>query len=98
MTTTETFVDVTRRSQEAFLQIWTDGVQKYFGLLSTPDAKAPDVPTTEEVVDHAFDFAATVLATQREYTKSWLAATKALASSTAWMAQGTAKGATPKKS
>ncbi|MGH3695909.1 MAG: hypothetical protein ACRDRX_18280 [Pseudonocardiaceae bacterium] len=99
MTTTETFIDVTRRSQEAFMQIWTDGVQRYFELLPAPDAKTPPgVPTPEEVVDHVFDFAATVLATQREYTKSWLAATKAVASSTAWVAQNTTKGATSKKS
>lgn len=98
MTTTETFVDVTRRSQEAFMQIWTDGVQRYFGLLPAPDAKAPGVPSPEEVVDNAFNFAETVLATQREYTKSWLAATKAVASSTAWVAQNATKAATTKKS
>lgn len=91
MTTTETFVDVTRRSQEAFMQLWMDGVHRYFGLPSAPDTKAPGAPTTEEVVDYTFDFAETVLAGQREYTKRMLAATKALARSTAEVAQSTAK-------
>jgi hypothetical protein len=97
MTTTETFVDVARRNQEAFMQIWMDGVHRYFGLLSAPDAKAPGAPTTEEVVDHTFDFAETVLASQREYTKRMLAVTKAVASSTAKDAQSTTKDSAPTK-
>lgn len=98
MTTTETFGEATRRSQEAFMQIWTDGVRKFWGLVSAADAKVSSVFTAEEVVDNAFDFAEKVLATQREYTKSWLAATKSIASSTAWLAQSATKDATSEKS
>jgi hypothetical protein len=95
MTTTETFVEATRRSQEAFMQLWTDGVRRYFGLLPTPDAK---VPSAEEVVDNVFDFAEAVLATQREYAKSMLATTKSVAKEASWMAQDVAKNTTSKDS
>ena len=98
MTTSETMTEVTRRSQEAFssaVQIWAESVQRVVGLLPTPDAK---VPSAEEVVDKAFDFYAQALTTQREITKSMLAATRSAASSAAWIAQSAAKSANSKKS
>ena len=82
MTTTETsFIEATRRSQKAFLQVWTD-----------------TVPSVEEVVDHAFDYAEALLEVQRASVKSMLAANKSIASNTAWIAQGMDKGTTSKKS
>ena len=107
MTTTETsFIEATRRSQQAFLQVWTDTMYRFFGLLPTPDGKAlsaadakvPTVPSVEEVVDHAFDYAEAVLGVQRACVKSMLAANKSIASNTAWIAQGMDKGTTSKKS
>ena len=94
MTTTETFVEATRRNQEAFIHTWADGVQKFWGLMPTGNAKAPSVPSAEEVVNHTFDFAEKVLATQREFVLSMLAAaTKSAASNTAWLAQNATKDA-----
>jgi hypothetical protein len=93
MTTSETMTEVTRRSQEAFssaVQIWAESLQRFVGLLPAPEAK---VPSAEEVVDRAFDFAAQALITQREFTKSMLAASRSAASSAAWVAQGATKGA-----
>ncbi|MGH3822200.1 MAG: hypothetical protein ACRDRA_05070 [Pseudonocardiaceae bacterium] len=96
MTTTETFVEATRRNQEAFMYVWTDGVRKFWELASAAngkvsDEKAPGVPTAEEVVDNAFDFAEKVLVVQRGYVKCWLAAVKSMTSSTAWLAQSATK-------
>jgi hypothetical protein len=96
-TATETFVEAARRNQEAFLHMWTDSVQKFWGLVPAADATAPSVPSAEEVVDNAFDFAQKVLATQRELTKTMLAATKSVASNTAWLAQNSTKGTSAKK-
>ncbi|MCA1835061.1 MAG: hypothetical protein LC721_01455 [Actinobacteria bacterium] len=87
MTTSETMTEVTRRSQEAFasaVQIWADSLQRFVGLLPASDAT---VPSADEVVDRAYDFAAQALATQREFTKSILAASRSAASSAAWVAQ-----------
>jgi hypothetical protein len=77
MTTShETIADTTYRGHEATihaLQNWADGVQKFYGWLPTRDVK---VPSAAEVVDHYFDFVEHVLATQREFAKNLLAATK----------------------
>jgi hypothetical protein len=94
MTTSETMAEVTRRSQEAFasaVQIWADSLQRFAGLLPASDAK---VPSADEVVDRAYDFAAQALVTQREFTKSILAATRSAASSAAWVAQDATTQAT----
>jgi hypothetical protein len=95
-TSQETITEATRRSQEAIAsaaQIWAEGVHKFVGLMPTPDAKVPSVDfrLIEEVVDNAFDFAEQALATQREFTKSLLAATKSVASNAAWVAQSAVK-------
>lgn len=102
-TATDTFVDETRRNQEAFMDVWTDGVRKFWGLAEVANskvsnAKAPGVPSADDVVDHAFDFAEKVLAAERAYLKCWLAAVKSMTSSTAWLAQSATKEATSKKS
>lgn len=102
MTTAESVVETTRRNQEAFVHIWVDGVRKFWGLAPLTDAKiadpkVPGVPTADEVVDNAFNFAEKVLSTQREFIKSWLAASKSVASSTAWLAQSATKDGNSKK-
>lgn len=94
MTTTETMDELTRRGQDAFvsaIQIWADALRPYVGLLPAPDSK---VPTAEEVVDKAYDFAAQALVTQREFTKKMLAA----ASSVPWAPHNATKDAAAKKS
>lgn len=94
MTTTETMAEVTRRSQEAFVgavQIWADSIQGFVDLLPAPDA---EMPSADDVVDKAFDFFAQALATQREATKSLLAAGKSVVSGAAWVARGATENAT----
>jgi hypothetical protein len=107
MTTTETpFMEATRRTQRAFLQLWADSTYRFLSLLPVPDGKAPragdarvpHVPTVEEVVDDAFDCADAVLGVQRECVKSMLALNRSVANSAASMAQSTDKEAAPKKS
>ena len=93
MTTAETMAEVTRRSQEAFasaMQIWADSVQRFAGLMPAPDSK---MFSADEVVDRAYDWAAQALVTQREFTKSMLAATKSAASTAVWVAQDLPKAA-----
>jgi hypothetical protein len=93
MTTEETMVEMTRRGQEAFSQtmrIYADAWKPILSMWPALDAKAP---SAEEVVDKAYDFAAQALATQREFTKSVLAATRSAASSAAWMAKETTHAA-----
>lgn len=102
-TATDTFVEETRRNQEALMDVWTDGVRKFWGMTAAAngkvaDAKVPGVPPVEEVVDNAFDFADKVLAAERAYIKCWLAAVKSMTSSTAWLAQSATKDPTSKKS
>jgi hypothetical protein len=73
----ETMTDTIHRGQEAAvgaLQTWADGVQRLCGWLPSRDSK---MPSAAEVVDHYFDFAEHVLATQRHFTMSLLTATKA---------------------
>jgi hypothetical protein len=96
MTTAETMVEMTRRGQEAFagaMRIYTEAWKPILGMWPTPDGKSPDA---EEVVDKAYDCAAQALATQRELTKSFLAATRSVASNAAWMAQEITKTADAK--
>jgi pyoverdine/dityrosine biosynthesis protein Dit1 len=93
MTTAETMAEMTRRGQEAFartMRIYADAWKPVLSMWPALDAKAP---SAEEVVDKAYDFAAQALATQREFTKSMLAATRSAASSAAWMAKETTNAA-----
>jgi hypothetical protein len=89
----DTIADTARRGQEAVtsaLQIWADSVQKLVGSLPTPDAR---VPRADEVVDQVFGFAEQMLVTQREFTKSVLAATTSAATNVASAATNTANAA-----
>ncbi len=102
-TNTETpFMAATRRGQDAFMQVWKDTMYRYFGVMPEPGDQAaimpPGVPTAEEVVDHAFDYADAMLDIQRAYVKGVLAANKSVNTLAAWMSQGADKGANTKKS
>lgn len=87
-TSQETLTEATREAIASSVQIWADSVQRFVGLMPTPDAK---VPSPEEVVDNMFAFAAQGLATQREFIKSLLAASKSAATNAAWVSQGGVK-------
>jgi hypothetical protein len=97
-TSQETINDAARRGQTAFanaLRVWADGVGKFVGSMSAPNAKAP---TAEEVMNNFFHFAAQALATEREFTKRLLAATRSAATNATWAAQSVANNAATKKS
>jgi hypothetical protein len=79
-TSQETMNDAARRGQEAIasaLQIWTDSVQRFVPVSDTKLRGAV------EAVDSMFDFAEQMLLTQREFTKSLLAATTSAATKAA---------------
>jgi hypothetical protein len=87
MTTSETMAEVTRRGQEAFasaMKIWADSWRPFVGMWQAPGDK---VPSADEFVDRAYDYAAQALAAQRDFTKSMLAVTRSTASKAAWVAQ-----------
>ncbi|MGH3982882.1 MAG: hypothetical protein ACRDST_09445 [Pseudonocardiaceae bacterium] len=88
-TSQETMTDTARRGQEAItsaMQIWLDNLHWL----------APDSDTklrgAVEAVDKMYDFADHMLITQREFTKSWLAAYASFATNAAYVAQDAAKG------
>lgn len=79
-TSQETMTEAARRGQEAItsaLQIWTDSVQQFVPVSDTKLRGAV------EAVDNMFDFAEQMLVTQREFTKSILAATTSAATKAA---------------
>ena len=79
-TSQETMTDAARRGQEAItsaLQIWTESVQRFMPASDTRLRGAV------EAVDSMFDFAEQILMTQREFTKSLLAATTSAATKAA---------------
>src|SRR5437870_1220785 len=97
-TSQETINDAARRGQTAFanaLRVWADGVGMFVGSTSAPNAKAS---TAEEVMDNFFNFAAQALATQREFTKYLLAATRSAVANATWAAQIVANNTATKKS
>jgi hypothetical protein len=72
--TQEPLTDVARQSQEAFtkpLQAWSDMMQTFTRSLTGGQFRLPDA---QALVDNMFDFAEQVLASQREFTKTLLAA------------------------
>jgi hypothetical protein len=79
MTTShDTTSNASRRGQEGYtdlLRLWADNVQKWIGSVPPLDAKR-----INQVVDDCFDVAERVLATQREFTKNFIAATASVAS------------------
>ena len=66
--------DLARKSQDALSSLihsWTETIQSFTGGLSGAQSRPPDV---QRIVDSVFDFAEQLLANQREFTKSLLAA------------------------
>ena len=87
-TSQETMTEAARRGQEAIasaLQIWTDSVQRFVPVSDTRLSGAV------EAVDTMFDFAEQMLVTQREFTKSLLAATTSAATRAAAATQDAAR-------
>ena len=87
-TSQETMTDTARRGQEAItsaMQIWLDNLHRW----------APDSDTklrgAVEVVDKMYDFADHMLVTQREFTKTWLAAYASFVTKAAYVAEDAAK-------
>src|SRR5436305_15025214 len=87
-TSQETITEAARRGQEAIasaLQIWTDSVQRFVPVSDTRFSGAVDA------VDTMLDFAEQMLVTQREFTKSLLAATTSAATRAAAATQHAAR-------
>ena len=71
---TDQFVDIAKRSQEAVttaVRTWADSVQSFAGNLTAGHAQLPD---PQSVVDGYFDFAEKVLATQRRVASELISA------------------------
>ncbi|MGH3784005.1 MAG: hypothetical protein ACRDRO_26160 [Pseudonocardiaceae bacterium] len=83
----ETMTDAARRGQEAWLQIWTDSVERFMPVSDTKLRGAV------EAVDGMFDFAEQMLMIQREFAKSMLTATTSAATKAASYTREAAKEA-----
>lgn len=87
-TSQETMTDAARRGQDAItnaMQIWADTFQRFMPVSDTRLRGAV------EAVDGMYDFAEQMLLTQREFTKSLLAATTSAATKAAYAAQDATK-------
>lgn len=87
-TSQETMTDAARRGQDAItsaMQIWADTFQRFLPVSDTKLRGAV------EAVDGMYDFAEQMLLTQREFTKSLLAATTSAATKAAYTAKDVAK-------
>jgi hypothetical protein len=68
------FTDVARRGQEAVttaMRAWAENVQ---AMMASGAGGPSGVPSPQQVVDNVFDFAEQMLAAQREFAKTLLAA------------------------
>lgn len=76
--TTDQFLDLTRRGQEAVataVRSWADAVQSVSGSFAGSPAKLPELQAfVDSNVEHAFDMAEKVLAAQRQIARTVLAA------------------------
>lgn len=74
---TDQFVDIAKRSQDAVtdsLRTWTETVQGFAGQFTA--GARPQLPDTTVAVDRVFDVAEQVLAQQREFAKTVLGASR----------------------
>src|SRR5215212_1492721 len=70
----EQFAELTRRGHQVFaaaLRAWEDAARTLTEAVRRPPSRLPDV---RQSVDAAFDFAAQMLADQREFTKTLMTA------------------------
>ncbi len=70
------YLDAVREGQQAIVdavQAWSKGVEHLAG--SNPPVPGAELPTAQEVVENAFDFAEQLLAAQREFARNLLEAT-----------------------
>ena len=66
-----------REGQQAIVdavEAWAKGVE-HLAVSYPPVPVAPELPTAQEVVENAFDFAEQLLAAQREFARNLLEAT-----------------------
>ena len=69
---TDQFVDIARRSQDAFstvVRTWIDSMQSLTGNVGSGEASVPDV---QPYVDGLFDVAERLLSSQREFAHQWV--------------------------
>ena len=74
---TEQFVDAAKHSQEAVttaISTWAETMQSFASKLTSGQ---PPLPDLQGVVEQYFDFAAKVLAGQREFAQQWATAAQA---------------------
>lgn len=84
---TKQFVDITNRSQEAVttaITTWADTMQSFATKLASGQSPQPDL---QGVVEQYFDFAAKVLAGQREFAQQWASTTATAAQAVTEQAQ-----------
>jgi hypothetical protein len=70
------FLDAVREGQEAIVDAvgaWAKGVER-LSVSYPPVPEAPELPTPQQVVENAFDFAEKLLAAQREFARNLLEA------------------------
>jgi hypothetical protein len=87
-TSQDTMTDAARRGQDAItnaMQIWADTFQRFLPISDT------GLRGAVEAVDGMYDFAEQMLHTQREFTKSLMAATTSAATKAAYATQDAAK-------
>ena len=71
------YLDAVREGQQAIVdavEAWSRNVEHLSGS-HPPVPGAPELPTAQEVVENAFDFAEQLLAAQREFARNLLEAT-----------------------
>ena len=71
------YLDAVREGQQAIVdavEAWSKNVEHLTGSYP-PVPGAPELPTAQEVVENAFDFAEQLLAAQREFARNLLEAT-----------------------
>ncbi len=71
------YLDAVREGQQAIVdavEAWSKGVER-LAVSYPPVPGAPELPTAQEVVENAFDFAEKLLAAQREFARNLLEAT-----------------------
>ena len=75
-------LDMVRKSQEAAvdaIKLWADAVQSITSSIPAPNLPYSDkVPTPDELVASAYNFAEQLLASQRKFAENVLEATKPL--------------------
>jgi len=70
------YLDAVREGQQAIVdavEAWSKGVER-LAVSYQPAPEGPELPTPEQVVENAFDFAEKLLEAQREFARNLLEA------------------------